>query len=105
MGPLLILSKNTPLKVSEAEKQWQDFERKLHLTEEELYRTSEKAVKSETQVEELEAKLNEAHIQIESLEAKRTSAETGVEALSTQLKRLLDTLLYFRQNCKHLKSD
>ena len=29
-------------KASEAENLWQDFERKLHLSEQELYRTSEK---------------------------------------------------------------
>ena len=34
-------------KASEAENLWQDFERKLNLAEQELYRTSEKALISE----------------------------------------------------------
>ena len=87
-------------KASEAENLWQDFERKLNLAEQELYRTSEKALISEAKIKELESELNEERVRIKSLESKEASATTEGETLSEKLKTLQD-----KNECSELRAE
>ena len=87
-------------KASEAENLWQDFERKLRLAEQEVYRTSEKAVISEAKIKELESELNEERCRIKSLESKEASSATAGETLSEKLKTLQD-----KNECSELRAE
>ena len=87
-------------KASEAENLWQDFERKLNLAEQELYRTSEKALISEAKIKELESELNEERVRIKSLESKEASSTTEGETLSEKLKTLQD-----KNECSELRAE